>query len=499
VILNHLRALQQSGAGEIEEVILLHGGRTNGLPEDFSEFPELSVQSHALSELEYDSERAGDAEALPQLLESKLQELNGRASETILHAHNHSLGKNIEILNAIRQLAERGWRWLLQIHDFAEDFRPTNYNHLRQNRPDSEELFGRQLYPQAEQIHYAVLNGRDREVLGKVGLKEDCLHLLPNPVFAFDSLPDHKSARSKVNDVLGISSQQRLLVYPVRGIRRKNVGEMLLWSAVGQGELICALTLPPANPLEKKSYDEWKSLAERLQLPCLWEIGTNSELSFVENISAADQIMTTSVAEGFGMVFLEAWLAGRPLCGRDLPEITRDFKQVGLWYPQLAANFLIPTTCLDLEVVRKDFLKLYQETLTEFGLSAPEWSTLEAEFEALIAGDAIDFAILPRDHQMTLIENLTHHSDWVKRIRNLNPHVQSVLKDQLEDQQEIVSTNAETILSEFSLKSTGERLHTIYQSLLNLEPGSISAPASPLAVRDEFLKMSRFQPLRVEP
>jgi len=273
----------------------------------------------------------------------------------------------------------------------------------------------------------------------------------------------------------------------------------LLWSAVGQGELICALTLPPANPLEKKSYDEWKSLAERLQLPCLWEIGTNSELSFVENISAADQIMTTSVAEGFGMVFLEAWLAGRPLCGRDLPEITRDFKQVGLWYPQLAANFLIPTTCLDLEVVRKDFLKLYQETLTEFGLSAPEWSTLEAEFEALIAGDAIDFAILPRDHQMTLIENLTHHSDWVKRIRNLNPHVQSVLKDQLEDQQEIVSTNAETILSEFSLKSTGERLHTIYQSLLNLEPGSISAPASPLAVRDEFLKMSRFQPLRVEP
>ena len=36
MILNHLRALQQSGAGEIEEVILLHGGRTNGLPEGFS-------------------------------------------------------------------------------------------------------------------------------------------------------------------------------------------------------------------------------------------------------------------------------------------------------------------------------------------------------------------------------------------------------------------------------------------------------------------------------
>ena len=37
----------------------------------------------------------------------------------------------------------------------------------------------------------------------------------------------------------------------------------------------------------------------------------------------------TSLAEGFGMVFLESWLAECPLLGRDLPEITRDFVEAG--------------------------------------------------------------------------------------------------------------------------------------------------------------------------
>jgi hypothetical protein len=229
VVLNHLRALQQVGAGDIEEVILLHGGRTNGLPKDFSEFPELSVQSHPLPELEYDSERAGDAEALPQLLESKLQAINCRPSETILHAHNHSLGKNVEFLTAIESLSESGWRWLLQIHDFAEDFRPTNYKHLRGHLSPEDETFGKQLYPQAKQIHYAVLNGRDREILQQTGVSTDRLHTLPNPVFPFDDLPEHEAARKKVNQVLGITSEQRLLVYPVRGIRRKNIGDPFIY------------------------------------------------------------------------------------------------------------------------------------------------------------------------------------------------------------------------------------------------------------------------------
>ena len=44
----------------------------------------------------------------------------------------------------------------------------------------------------------------------------------------------------------------------------------------------------------------------------------------------AQAIVSTSVAEGFGLGFLEPWVFGKSLCGRNLPEITGDFSQHGV-------------------------------------------------------------------------------------------------------------------------------------------------------------------------
>ena len=127
VILNHLRAIEAAGGGSIQEVILLHGGRTEGLPEDY---PSVPIRLIEIPELEYDSVRDSPAEDLSKRLERHLREAGCLPDETVLHAHNHALGKNVAFLSVIRQLTEQGWRWLLQIHDFAEDFRPDNYRHL---------------------------------------------------------------------------------------------------------------------------------------------------------------------------------------------------------------------------------------------------------------------------------------------------------------------------------------------------------------------------------
>ena len=42
-------------------------------------------------------------------------------------------------------------------------------------------------------------------------------------------------------------------------------------------------------------------------------------------MASAHRLVTTSVAEGFGLAFLEPWLFGKGLLGRNLPEITVDF------------------------------------------------------------------------------------------------------------------------------------------------------------------------------
>ena len=116
-----------------------------------------------------------------------------RPSETIVHVHNHSLGKNLAVPAALRHLADKGFALLLQIHDFAEDFRPPNYGRLRaSSSSDNAQAIAAWLYPQAPHVHYAVLNDRDLSILQEAGVSGDRVHLLPNAVAPFDHLPDKR-------------------------------------------------------------------------------------------------------------------------------------------------------------------------------------------------------------------------------------------------------------------------------------------------------------------
>ncbi|NIO41528.1 MAG: hypothetical protein GTO41_15945, partial [Burkholderiales bacterium] len=150
-----------------------------------------------------------------------------------MHAHNHSLGKNVLFPKALAVLARDGYSMLLQIHDFAEDFRPDNYGQLASALVDNAfERLPDALYPQALHVHYAVLNCRDREILRHAGVDPARLHWIPNAVAETDTLPNREAARNELTVRFGIPAEARLLLYPVRGIRRKNLGETLMWSAL---------------------------------------------------------------------------------------------------------------------------------------------------------------------------------------------------------------------------------------------------------------------------
>jgi hypothetical protein len=130
----------------------------------------------------------------------------------VWHIHNHSLGKNPALTQEVSNLAMAGQKILLQIHDFAEDGRPDNYRNLGKLK--------NRLYPIAPHIHYAALNKRDDRFLLAAGIPKSNLHLLPNSV---SPLPPTQSLKPKA---------QSLFVYPCRAIRRKNLGELLLWSTL---------------------------------------------------------------------------------------------------------------------------------------------------------------------------------------------------------------------------------------------------------------------------
>ncbi|TWT65446.1 hypothetical protein Pla123a_49140 [Posidoniimonas polymericola] len=512
-ILNHLHALATLPDGQRpDEVALLYSGRKEDWPSSVwkrSEWegePPFPVRLLAAQELEYDDAIHCDGPGLADAVDGVLRGVGFTPDDTLLHSHNFALGKNASLPDALRLLAQRGYRQLLQLHDFAEDFRPSNYRHLmRATGSQSPAELAERLYPSASGMHYATLNGRDHKILLGAGVDPERLHLLSNPVIEFHGLPPRDEARPRVCRQLGISEDTRLVVYPVRGIRRKNVGELLLYSALAGPGVCHALTLAPVNPAERISYDDWCELAEELQLPCLLGIGDplsrqGRDVEFYDALAASDAIITTSVAEGFGMVFLEAWLVDRPLIGRNLGRITSDFTEHGLRLGGLTDRLLVPGGWIDLDAAREEVLDLHSWACRDFGAPVPENPT-----EGWTYGPDVDFAALPRRFQADVIRHVTANPESARQeMEQLNPGLADRLSGVAAEGQP-VAENAACVRKQFSPAAVGRRLSEIYTAIWADAPDNKtggdridSLPDGEHILRS-FLRLDRLFPVRLEP
>ncbi len=488
VIVNHLLALDAVVDHPVE-VLILQGGEATGMPDDLAtRLRHLRLSIKTAKPLDYD-DGPPEPQRLAGLVNSLLGDAQFHPDATLIHVHNHSLGKNASFPGALRLLAETGYRILLQIHDFAEDFRPENYRRLG---PVVEEI-----YPTATHVHYAVLNSRDANLLQSAGIEDAQLHLLPNPVKTAGRLPDARAARAKAVAQFGWNDHARFLIYPVRAIRRKNLGETLLWAAAGCGMLQIGVTLAPQNPIERPAYEHWRALADELQLPVTFGIGETGGLGFLENLAAADTLLTTSVAEGFGMVFLESWLAGRPLVGRDLPEITQDFTAAGIHLDGLASRLLVPVEWCGEDRFVDEFVSCFAGVLDDYRQPRPP--DLSDRVRGLIENGCIDFAQLTRRLQSDVIRHVAENVKEQDRLRELNPAMQAAMQPR-DDEQSLVQQNATAVERFASLRVAGARLTRAYETLRRAKVSNkvVSTP-NPGRVLDGFLSLDRFHPLRVEP
>ena len=502
VIANQLTALDAALDGNASwQVLLVYGGRDQGWSGDLAaRCPSLDLRLVELPALDYDKAGTVGETDLSAQLNDVLAQHGFAPPQTIIHVHNHSLGKNLALPGALIRLAEAGFGLLLQIHDFAEDFRPANYRRmLDAEASPSHGRLAEQLYPQAPRVHYAALNDRDLAILRGAGVDESRLHLLPNPVLPVEELPTKAVARAKLAERFGVSAERAYVLYPVRCIRRKNLGEMLLWSLLSAGEATFACTLPPLNPDERPTYERWKTLAKRLKLSSVFEVGSEGALSFAENLATADMLITTSLAEGFGMVFLETWLVGRPLIGRDLPEITPDFRQHGVRLDTLAPRFEIPVDWVGLETFREMIETSYRNVLAAYHRPVPESHWLSACLDEKIRDGKIDFGDLDVALQVRVIEQVAEDSSNRERLIELNPWAKEALGRRAADWRPLVTQNAEAVERNYSILPSGRRLLEVYQAVAATKETSLSRPpmANAAAILDAFLDIRRFQPLRI--
>jgi len=492
VIENQLTAIDAVLDGsEPWQAALLYGGRREGFRRELpGQLRSTRLSLHEAPLLDYDDahhQGAGENdEALHGQLTAALDRLGFAPAETLLHVHNHSLGKNRHLPAAVVRLAVDGYAVVLQIHDFAEDFRAGNYRQLGETE---------MLYPQATNVHYAAINGRDYEILAEAGVPAGQLHLLPNPVPPADRRPSRRDARQRLAGRFGIEPEDRFALYPVRCIRRKNVGEVLLCGALAPPGMVFGLTLPPLNPAEVPVHEGWKRLAAELELPCRFELGAPGGLSFAENLAAADLILTTSLAEGFGMVFLESWLAGLPLVGRDLPEITSDFTAAGLRFDWLSPQLRVPVAWVGTEAFRDRVTGAYRHTLDAYG--RPQPPDPDRLMSGRVADGLVDFGDLDEPMQREVIRTVCQGKKQRRAVLDHNSWLEEALTIGGEHARAAIEHNARTIDRHYGLEAIGRRLLELYARAAASPRGEKPQPlASAGHILDRFLDPGRFRLIR---
>ncbi|GAK52812.1 group 1 glycosyl transferase [Candidatus Moduliflexus flocculans] len=428
-----------------------------------------------------------------ELRAAATQALGGRPD--IWHIHNHALGKNLTLPAVVAHLAEQGERLLLHIHDFAEDGRPANYRLLQALCAPLP------LYPQGTHVMYGVLNQRDHRFLAAAGVSEAQLRDLPNPIHREAVSPPGKGKGWFVDGATSTLSRtppqplpggeyggfERLILYSVRGIRRKNLGEFLLWSALAESDETFALTRAPQNPAEQPRYAEWVALAEALRLPVTFDLGKQWAGTFDSLIAAASAIMTTSVAEGFGLTFLEPWLADREVVGRKLPEITAEFEQAGIDLSGLYDHLWIPLEWIGRERFEQEIRNALPPVYAAYSrVATPD--DMRRAVNAAINGDMVDMGRLSETLQQDVISQATQSAAKRAEIRPARLLTEG-------KQTERIRRNREIIERQFHLSGYGARLRRIYEDLA-AAPITALPPLDPQRLLDQFLAPERFCLLR---
>ena len=442
VVFHQASALREAG----EEVLVLTGEAPPrsegwaGIPT--AVVPGLHYDRYRPVELR--PSRHDPAEKLARSIEDAIRShwSGSSGGADIVHVHNPLIRKNSLLIGALKVLAKQ-LPLLLQNHDLAEDFRPDVYI--------GEEYPG--------DCHYGVINSRDYRFLLQAGLKPEGLHLLPNEVRKLAVTPGLPKTR---------------YLYPVRGIRRKNIGEALFLSVFSGSAGTIAITQPPTTEQDMPIYRRWKETAAELELPVEFEAGLFplETGSFADVMGSARAAITTSVKEGFGFSFLEPWTAGLAVAGRRIDYVCRDFEAAGVDLNHLYPELLIPAGYVEPAALREKTAEALSRVYAAFGLSLP--SHIQAELDRVYNRECFDFGIMDEEIQERLIRLAVTDKTIRERIKGVNPFLETM--PNLTVDPAVVEANRQAVLRAYSREAILGTILEAYRKTISPVTQSISRP-----------------------
>lgn len=452
---------------EIEEITLVSGEKDNTenvtdsikkkLGSIFS--PKPVINCVTLPELGYISEmtRYPNPESIKTIL-------NKHFSGDLWWIHNYHLGKNPFFTEALIQSAREnpGQKIVLQIHDFPEASRYSNMEILLKHVSSP-------LYPVLPNIRYVTINSRDRNYLITAGIPEDMVFLLNNPI---ESLQEEKPSEdtnsyTKIDKFLSSSEPSYikgapLMIYPVRSIRRKNVLEAGLLAKCSTIPVNILSTLPGVSKPEMGYSKIVDNCFREKLIPGASKAGILLEsegFTFNDIIKSSKIIISSSVQEGFGYLFINSLQWRKPLIARKL-DIMTDFSDIfHSDFSYFYNNINIPVS----SALRKQLLKEYNNKISGLGkfLNKDLVSSLKSQAEQTIREDKIDFSYLSPIMQRQFLRNL-NDKNLLEETRSLNVPALSQIEKLLAVNS---MTFEETDIENFSLSNHAEQIGNIIFSL----------------------------------
>lgn len=378
----------------------------------------------------------------------------------LVHVHNPTLKKNANFLKILKVLKKRGLKLFLQIHDFAEDGRPLSY-------------FAEEEY--IENCHYGVINSRDYNILLKTGLKKEGLHKIFNTITPF---------HFNTKDVI----LKNHILYPIRAIRRKNIGEAILLSLFFKKNAPLVITLPPNSPADIKSYENWKIFVIENDLNVIFEAGLTHEFS--DLVLSSDFLITTSITEGFGFSFLEPWTAKKYLWGRKLPDICQDFEQNSIRLNHLYTRLDVPMDWVDNDMLSYMWKSGIQKVSALFGATIDDIS-IKTAYEKATTNDVIDFGLLNEPFQKKIISTVLSSKANRNKFIHLNPFLSN--PGSVSNKDELIQNNMDAVLFNYNQSKYREKLIGIYKKVTR---DNVCQKIDKKILLSEFFRLNNFSLLK---
>lgn len=388
------------------------------------------------------------------------------SDDNVWWIHNYHLGKNPYFTRALIEISrELNQQMIYHIHDFPECSRYPLLNRLKR------EIEG-DLYPQNQKTRYVVINMRDFNYLVQAGMNREIITLLENPITTTHLKKDNKKQIwKKLSGEISLpfpmwKPNMPYMLYPVRSIRRKNIAEAALIASLTDTNLI--VTLPGVSDTEKKYSEKCRDIFTEGLAPGMFGIGfaiDDYSVSFDELISGSSLVISSSVQEGFGYLFLNSMNWGKALFAKDL-DILESFKISFEGYP----SFFYDQFSIHLENDEKKLLKeKYKEKIDvlQKQLGTKKTDDLKHHLLEKIDSENTDFSYLTMDLQLKVLKKLRINTKYKNKCKEINIIFINKVKNLLISE---VSPNHQILKKNWSYETYCRKTEEILQSFNKFKP-----------------------------